>query len=82
MSMKKYKSDLFIIDTPLDGLEEGKERLSKGTKKGIFNLFMGQCKSSQTIIAENLDQLPNIHFEKAGVDIVRYGNKKGFIYLN
>lgn len=36
MSMKKYKSDLFMIDTPLDGLEEGKERLSKGTKKGIL----------------------------------------------
>lgn len=78
----RYKSDLLMIDTPLDGLEEGKERLSKGMQKGIFNLFIERGKSSQTIIVENLDHLPNIDFEQAGVNIIRYENNKGFLHLD
>lgn len=78
----KYKSDLLMIDTPLDGLEEDKKRLSKGMQKGIFNLFMERGRSRQTIIVENLDHLPDIDFEKAGVNIVRYENNKGFLYLD
>lgn len=71
-----------MIDTPLDGLEEGKERLSKGMQEGIFNLFMERSKSSQTIIVENLDHLPHIDFEKAGVNIIRYDNNNGFLCLD
>lgn len=78
----KYKSDLLIIDSPLDGLEEGKERLSKGMQKGIFNLFIERGKSNQTIIVENLDHLPNINFEQAGVNVIRYESDKGFLHLN
>ena len=78
----KYKLDLLIIDTPLDGLEEGKERFSKGMRKGIFNLFMERGKSNQTIIVENLDHLPSIDFEEAGVNIIRYDNDEGFLHLN
>lgn len=78
----KYKLDLLIIDTPLDGLEEGKERLSKGMQKGIFNLFMERGKSNQTIIVENLDHLPSIDFEQAGVNIIRYDNDEGFLHLD
>lgn len=36
----KYKSGVLMIDNPLDGLEEGKERLPKGMQKGIFKLFI------------------------------------------
>ncbi|MBH9991487.1 hypothetical protein H3R26_05205 [Lactobacillus sp. W8092] len=78
----KYKLDLLMIDTPLDGLEEGKERWSNGMQKGIFKLFMARGKSSQTIIVENLDHLPSIDFEQAGVNIIRYDNNKGFLHLD
>lgn len=77
----KYKPDLLMIDTPLDGLEEGKERLSKGMQKGIFDLFIERGKSKQTIIVENLDHLPDIDFEQAGVNVIRYDNK-GFLHLD
>lgn len=78
----KYKSDLLMIDTPLDGLEEGKERLPKGMQKGIFKLFMERGESNQTIIVENLDHLPDIDFEKDGVNVIRYDNNQGFLYLD
>ncbi|EFZ33944.1 AAA family ATPase [Ligilactobacillus ruminis] len=79
----KYKSYLLMIDTPLDGLEEGKERLPKGMQKGIFKLFMERGESNQTIVVENLDHLPDIDFEKEGVNLIRYDdNNNGFLHLN
>ncbi|WDC81359.1 AAA family ATPase [Ligilactobacillus ruminis] len=78
----KYKSDLLMIDTPLDGLEEGKERLPKGMQKGIFKLFMERGESNQTIIVENLDHLPDIDFKQNGVNVIRYDNNQGFLYLD
>lgn len=78
----KYKSDLLMIDTPLDGLEEGKERLPKGMQKGIFKLFMERGESNQTIIVENLDHLPDIDFEQNGVNVIRYDNNQGFLHLD
>lgn len=78
----KYKSDLLMIDTPLDGLEEDKERLSEGMQKGIFDLFIKRSKLSQTIIVENLDHLPNINFNETGVNLIKYENNRGFLYLD
>lgn len=78
----KYRSNLLMIDTPLDGLEEDKERLPKGMQAGIFKLFIERGKSNQTIIVENLDHLPNLDFEQAGVNVIKYENDKGFLYLN
>lgn len=78
----KYKSDLLMIDTPLDGLEEGKERLPKGMQKGIFKLFMERGESNQTIIVENIDHLPDIDFKQNVVNVIRYDNNQGFLYLD
>ena len=78
----KYKSDLLMIDTPLDGLEEDKERLPKGMQKGIFKLFMERGESNQTIVVENLDHLPDIDFEQNGVNVIRYDDNQGFLYLD
>ena len=77
-----YKSDLLMIDTPLDGLEEGKERLPKGMQKGIFKLFMERGESNQTIVVENLDHLPDIDFEQNGVNVIRYNDNQGFLHLD
>ena len=77
----KYKSDLLMIDTPLAGLEEDKERLPRGMQQGIFELFIERGKSSQTIIVENFDHLPNIDFEKEGVNLIRYDSSNGFLHL-
>lgn len=78
----KYKVDLLMIDTPLDGLEEDTNKPTKGMQEGIFNLLIERGKSRQTIIVENLEHLPDIDFNKAGVNVVRYENGKGFLNLD
>ena len=70
-----------MIDTPLAGLEEDKERLPRGMQQGIFELFIERGKYSQTIIVENFDHLPNIDFEKEGVNLIRYDSSNGFLHL-
>lgn len=57
--------------------------MPKGMQKGIFKLFMERGESNQTIVVENLDHLPDIDFEKEGVNLIRYDdNNNGFLHLN
>jgi hypothetical protein len=63
-----YNPGLFIIDTPLHGIDEGtKNETSESVQTALFQYFINSREMGQLIIVENERTLPNLDYSQNGV---------------
>lgn len=63
-----YNPGLFIIDTPLHGIDEGtKNETSESVQNALFQYFIKSREMGQLIIVENERTLPKLDYDQSGV---------------
>jgi Fe-S cluster assembly ATPase SufC len=63
-----YNPGLFIIDTPLHGIDEGtKNETSESVQNALFQYFINSREMGQLIIVENERTLPKLDYNQNGV---------------
>ncbi len=76
------KPGILMIDTPLLGFDENED---SALKKGLYEYFIEHTGGGQIIIVDNLNVMPDIDFEGAGVKVTTYykdekdGHEYGFL---
>ena len=70
-----------MIDTPLLDFDED-EKQGETLKMGLYQYFINHQENGQMIIADNLNVMPNIDSEAAGVKVTTYHKNEvdGHIY--
>ncbi len=82
----QYKPSVFIIDTPLLGLDERqKQPEDESMKENLFKCFIEHQDEGQLIIIENTSNLPNLDYESFGVNEIKFTEDKdkgryGYLY--
>ncbi|WP_201787741.1 hypothetical protein [Listeria monocytogenes] len=82
----KYMPSVFLIDTPLLGLDErNKEEAQDSMKENLFQYFIDHQNEGQLIIIENTINLPNLDYASSGVKEIKFTENKyegryGFLY--
>lgn len=67
------KPGILMIDTPLLGLDENEEAFDGETvKKGLYQYFIDHQGNGQIIIVDNINMVPNINFERLGINVITY----------
>lgn len=77
------KPGILMIDTPLLGFDEEENKVKEKTlKNGLYNYIINHKGRGQIIIVDNINVIPDINFEKAGVKITTYykDEKDGHTY--
>lgn len=77
------KPGFLMIDTPLLGLDENEEAFDGETvKKGLYQYFIDHQGAGQMIIVDNINMVPDINFEKNGINVITYSkdNLPGHVY--
>ena len=68
-----YNPGLFMVDTPLLGLDQGvDDQNPESMKKGLLQYFIKHQSEGQTIIVENSKDLPDIDYESAGAKVIEF----------
>ena len=76
------KPGILMIDTPLLGFDENED---SALKKGLYEYFIKHIGDGQVIIVDNLNVMPDMDFEAAGVKVTTYykdekdGHEYGFL---
>ena len=76
------KTGFLMIDTPLLGFDENDD---SALKKGLYEYFIKHTGGGQVIIVDNLNVMPDMDFEAAGVKVTTYykdekdGHEYGFL---
>lgn len=76
------KPGILMIDTPLLGFDENED---SALKKGLYEYFIKHTGDGQVIIVDNLNVMPDMDFEAAGVKVTTYykdekdGHEYGFL---
>lgn len=74
----QYKPSVFIIDTPLLGLDERQRQPEdESMKENLFKYFIEHQDEGQLIIIENTSNLPNLDYESFGVNEIKFTEDKG-----
>jgi hypothetical protein len=82
----QYKPSVFIIDTPLHGLDErNKVDGQDSMKENLFRYFIEHQDEGQLIIIENTTNLPNLDFASFGINEIKFTEDKengryGYLY--
>lgn len=86
----KYKLGLFVVDTPLLGLDQGVENASESMRNSLFNYFIAHQDEGQMIVVENKKDLPRLDYVEKGVNVIEFthdkyvsefsNNRYGFLY--
>lgn len=82
----KYMPSVFLIDTPLLGLDErNKEEAQDSMKENLFQYFIDHQNEGQLIIIENTINLPNLDYASSAVKEIKFTENKyegryGFLY--
>lgn len=63
------KPGILMIDTPLLGFDENED---SALKKGLYQYFIDHTGDGQVIIVDNLNVMPDMDFEAAGVKVTTY----------
>lgn len=77
------KPGILMIDTPLLGFDENENGAQGQTlKNGLYHYFINHQGEGQIIIVDNLNVMPNIDLEAAGVKVTTYykDDEDGHIY--
>ena len=82
----KFDPNIFIIDTPLHGFDDGMdETMPDSMRAGLYRYFMNHQDEGQLIIIENLDHVPHLDYEKHGAVVETFekiespGKRYGFL---
>ena len=79
---KSYiKPGFLMIDTPLLGFDEDEDK-GETLKIGLYQYFINHQDDGQMIVVDNLNVIPNIDFEAAGVKVTTYykNEDNGHVY--
>ena len=86
----KYKPGLFVVDTPLLGLDQGVEdNAPSSMRTALFQYFINHQENGQMIIVENTKDLPALDYIKGGAKVIeftqdkyesKYESRYGFLY--
>lgn len=81
-----HKPGFLMIDTPLLGFDEVPNKKAMTQMQiGLYNYFLNHPGEGQIIVVDNLNNLPNIDFEKRGANVITYykdeepGHTYGFL---
>lgn len=77
------KPGILMIDTPLLGFDENEDGVQGETiKKGLYQYFINHKGDGQIIIVDNLNVMPDMDFESAGIKVTTYykDEKNGHVY--
>lgn len=73
----QHKVSLFIVDSPLLGLEKGDDETPENMRTGLFQYFLNHQHEGQMIIVENRKNLSPLYYEKAGAKVIEFTKDKG-----
>lgn len=82
----EYKPSVFVIDTPLLGLDErNKVESQDSMKENLFRYFIDNQNEGQLIIIENTINLPTLDYSSFGVNEIKFTEDKnngryGYLY--
>ena len=72
-----YKSELFVVDTPLLGLDQGVEDSAPSSMRtALFQYFIHHQSEGQMIIVENTKDLPALDYEGSGASVIEFTQDK------
>lgn len=85
-----YKPGLFVVDTPLLGLDQGVEdNAPSSMRTALFQYFIDHQDTGQMIVVENTKDLPDLDYIAGGAKVIeftqdkyesKYENRYGFLY--
>lgn len=78
-----YPIGLLVIDTPFLGLDQGvRNKIPNGMQSGLFEYLVNNQDQGQTIIIENIDNLPDLDFYSNKVNLIEFSEntRQGFLY--
>lgn len=81
----KHPIGLLVIDTPFLGLDQGsKNKIPNGMQSGLFEYLINHQNQGQTIVIENINNLPNFNFhdENKKINLIEFteNERQGFLY--
>lgn len=86
----KYRPNLFVVDTPLLGLDQGVEdNAPESMRKALFQYFLDNQDDGQIILVENTKDLPDLEYIQNGANIFeftqgkyksKYPSRDGFLF--
>lgn len=72
-----YKPGLFVVDTPLLGLDDGEDdNAPTSMRNALFQYFIDHQTEGQMIIVENTKDLPDLDYENAGAKVIEFTRDK------
>lgn len=72
-----YKPGIFVVDTPLLGLDQGVEDSAPTSMRtALFQYFLNHQSEGQMIVVENTKDLPNLEYEASGAKVIEFTHNK------
>jgi len=72
-----YKPGIFVVDTPLLGLDQGVEDSAPTSMRtALFQYLLNHQSEGQMIVVENTKDLPNIDYEANGAKVIEFTHNK------
>lgn len=72
-----YKPGLFVVDTPLLGLDQGVDiNAPASMRNALFQYFIDNQSKGQMIVVENTKDLPDLDYEARGVKVIEFTQDK------
>lgn len=72
-----FKPSLFVVDTPLLGLDQGVDDSAPSSMKtALFQYFIDHQNMGQIIIVENTKDLPDLDYDTHGVNVIEFNHDK------
>lgn len=73
----RYKPGLFVVDTPLLGLDQGVEDGAPSSMRtALFRYFLQHQSEGQMIVVENTKDLPPLDYEGQGAAVIEFTQNK------
>lgn len=72
-----HKPGLFVVDTPLLGLDQGVEdKAPTSMRTALFQYFLDYQSMGQMIVVENTKNLPSLDYEADGAKVIEFTHNK------
>lgn len=69
----KFDPQMFIIDTPLHGFDEGRDETApESMRTALFQYFINHQSEGQLIVIENLDHIPHLPYKESGATVTKF----------
>ncbi len=72
-----YKPNIFVVDTPLLGLDQGVEdNTPTSMRTALFQYFIDHQNEGQMIVVENTKDLPDLNYIESGANVIEFTKDK------